>query len=86
MRIVIDPSRFRPLEAFKAGIAQTIREINAMPPAPGFDKVLVPGQSSARRVQAYRENGIEIVEHIYEYLVSDVVHNNNYDHKDPFAK
>lgn len=86
LHIVIDPSRFRPLEAFKADIAKTISEINAMQPAPGFDKVLVPGQSSARRVQAYRENGIEIVDHIYEYLVSDVIHNNNYDHKDAFAK
>lgn len=86
LHIVIDPSRFIPLAAFKAAISNTIKEINAMPPAPGFDKVLVPGQSSARRVKAYRENGIEIVDDIYEYLESDVIHNNNYDHKGAFAR
>lgn len=86
LHIVIDPSRFIPLAAFKASISQTVKEINAMPPAPGYDKVLVPGQSSARRVKAYRENGIEIVDDIYEYLESDIVHNNNYDNKGAFAR
>lgn len=86
LHIVIDPSRFIPLAAFTAAISRTIREINAMPPAPGFDKVLVPGQSSARRVNAYREKGIEIVDDVYEYLASDVIHNNNYDHKGAFAR
>lgn len=86
LHIVIDPARFRPLDAFKADIAATIRELNQSKPAPGFDQVLVPGQSSARRAKAYRENGIEIVDHIYDYLVSDTIHNNTYDHKDPFAK
>ncbi len=28
----------------------------------------------------------DIVDDIYEYLVSDVVHNNRYDNKDPFAE
>lgn len=86
LHIVIDPSRFIPLAAFAAAISQTIKDINAMPPAPGYDMVLVPGQSSARRAKAYRENGIEIVDDIYEYLESDVIHNNNYDHKGAFAR
>ncbi len=86
LHVVIDPSRFRPLEAFKHDISETIHEINAMKPAPGFDKVLVPGQSSARRVEAYEKEGIEIVDEIYNYLISDVIHNNRYDNKDSFAK
>lgn len=86
LHIVIDPARFRPLEAFKDDISATIREINSMPPAPGFDQVLVPGQSSSRRARAYEKEGIEIVDDIYNYLVSDVIHNNNYDNKDSFAK
>ncbi len=86
LHIVIDPARFRPFADFTRDISDTIKEINAMPPAPGFDKVLVPGQSSARRVAAYAKDGIEIVDHIYEYLISDVIHNNNYDGKGAFAK
>ena len=86
LHIVIDPSRFRPLEAFKHDISATIKEINGMTPAPGYDKVLVPGQSSARRVKAYEKDGIEIVDDIYNYLVSDDIHYNKYDNKDPFAK
>ncbi len=86
LHIVIDPARFISIEAFKAAISNMIVEINSMPPAPGFDKVLVPGQSSAARVAAYEKDGIEIVDDIYEYLVSDVIHNNNYGGKNPFAK
>lgn len=86
LHIVIDPSRFRPIEAFKHDISETIREINGMKPATGYDKVLVPGQSSARRVKEYEENGIEIVDDIYDYLVSDTIHFNKYDNKGAFAK
>jgi len=35
----------------------------------------------AEREQAYERDGIEIVNHIYEYLTIDVVHN-----KSPFTK
>ena len=85
LHIVIDPARFVGAEAFTAAISQNISEINNMVPATGNDKVLVPGQSSARRVQQYREKGIEIVDEIYAYLESDVIHNNAYDSKSPFA-
>ncbi|MFC0178950.1 ureidoglycolate dehydrogenase [Thorsellia kenyensis] len=86
LHIVFDPARFGAFEKFTQGIADTIREINDMKPAEGFDKVLVPGQSSAKRVAAYERDGIEIVDDIYNYLVSDVIHNNRYDHKSPFAE
>ena len=33
-----------------------------------------------------KEKGIEIVDDIYEYLISDTIHNNQYDHKNPFAE
>ena len=86
MHIVFDPARFRSFADFTRDVSNSIREINAMPPAPGFSAVLVPGQSSARRVAAYEKDGIEIVDHIHEYLESDVIHNNNYDGKGVFAK
>ncbi|ALC88939.1 ureidoglycolate dehydrogenase [Bacillus sp. FJAT-18017] len=86
LHIVINPEFFTNLQAFQEGIAATMKDLNNIKPAPGFDKVSYPGQRSAEREKKYEEDGIEIVDHIYEYLNSDVVHNNAYDNKSPFAK
>ncbi|GGJ96560.1 ureidoglycolate dehydrogenase [Lentibacillus kapialis] len=86
LHIVINPSYFTDLTTFKQNISQTMKDLNAVKPAPGFDHVSYPGQRSIERAKRYKENGIEIVDEIYEYLVGDAVHFNNYDHKDPFAK
>lgn len=86
LHIVIDPERFAGIDAFKESIAQTMKDLNTIKPATGFDKVYYPGQRSAERENKSEKDGIEIVDHIYEYLTSDVVHNNAYDNKSPFAK
>ncbi|RHW34834.1 ureidoglycolate dehydrogenase [Neobacillus notoginsengisoli] len=86
LHIVINPEYFTGLGAFKEAIAQTMQDLNNIKPAPGYKKVSYPGQRSAEREQAYERDGIEIVDHIYEYLTSDVIHNNAYDNKSPFAK
>lgn len=86
LHIVINPEYFTSLNAFKESINQTMEDLNNIKPAPGYNKVYYPGQRSAEREEAYEKDGIEIVDHIYEYLVSDVIHNNAYDHKSPFAK
>jgi len=85
LHIVINPEYFTGLSSFKEAIAQTIQELNNIKPAPGYDQVYYPGQRSAEREAAYEKDGIEIVDHIYEYLTSDVIHNNAYDNKSPFA-
>ncbi len=86
LHIVINPDFFTTLSAFQEGISTTMQDLNNIKPAPGYDKVYYPGQRSAERVKKYEENGIEIVDDIYEYLTSDVIHNNAYDHKNPFAE
>lgn len=86
LHMVIDPAKFTSLELFQENITNTMNDINAIPPAEGFDQVRYPGQGSAMREAAYDKDGIEIVDDIYNYLVSDVIHNNNYDAKDAFAK
>lgn len=86
LHIVIDPKYFTDLDLFQENITNTMNDINNMEPAPGFSDVRYPGQSSTLREAAYAKDGIEIVDDIYNYLVSDVVHNNNYDNKDAFAK
>lgn len=86
LHIVINPDFFSTIDQFKDNISQTMTDLNNVKPAPGFDQVFYPGQNLEEIEKEYEENGIEIVDDVYNYLVSDVVHNNSYDHKDPFAE
>ncbi|GGA66057.1 ureidoglycolate dehydrogenase [Ornithinibacillus halotolerans] len=86
LHIVINPEYFVGLKLFKESLTDSMHDLNKIKPAPGFKEVSYPGQRSADREKQNEENGIEIVDEILEYLKSDVVHNNRYDHKDPFAK
>ncbi|MFJ5770889.1 ureidoglycolate dehydrogenase [Psychrobacillus sp. NPDC093180] len=86
LHIVINPAFFTGIANFKNSITETMSDLNQIKPAPGFSKVLYPGQNNDIVIEDYKENGIEIVEDIYEYLKSDVIHNNQYDHKNPFAE
>ncbi|GGA66051.1 ureidoglycolate dehydrogenase [Ornithinibacillus halotolerans] len=86
LHVVINPAFFTNLDSFLEKITATMKELNEIKPAPGFDQVLYPGQPNDIQQEKYEREGIEIVDEILEYLKSDVVHNNQYDHKDPFAK
>lgn len=86
LHIVINPEYFTNLDKFKENILTTMSELNNVKPAPGFDHVSYPGQRSAEREENYKKQGIEIVDDIYQYLISDTIHNNAYDDQDPFAK
>ncbi|MTD30664.1 ureidoglycolate dehydrogenase [Planomicrobium sp. YIM 101495] len=85
LHIVINPAFYSDLETFKANIEQTMADMNNMKPAPGYESVQYPGQGSEARALASEENGIEIVDEIYEYLVSDAIHHDRYHNYDPFA-
>lgn len=85
LHLVIDPARFTNKEMFLANINAMMDDLNKVKPAPGFDKVLYPGQSSARREADQEANGVEIVDDIYNYLVSDAIHFDNYAGHDAFA-
>ncbi|WP_094606793.1 Ureidoglycolate dehydrogenase (NAD(+)) [Sporomusa silvacetica DSM 10669] len=86
LHIVINPEYFTDMNEFLQNITNTMDDLNKVKPAPGFDSVMYPGQSSMIREQNYEKNGIEIVDDIYNYLISDVIHNNAFDHKGAFAK
>ncbi len=47
--IVIDPSCFVGLEEFKEQMSQTLDELGAVRPAPGYDKVYYPGERALAR-------------------------------------
>lgn len=86
LHIVINPAYFTDLHEFLLNINQTMTDLNNIKPAPGFAAVMYPGQSSLIREHNYEREGIEIVDDVYNYLVSDVIHNNAYDKKGAFAR
>lgn len=85
LHIVINPEYFTDLATFKKNVKQTMSDLKGIKAAPGFDRVYYPGEITHAIEQDYDENGIEIVDDIYNYLVSDVIHHNNYDNKNTFV-
>lgn len=86
LHIVINPEYFTDLGVFLQNISNTMDDLSQIKPSTGFDAVKYPGQSSLEREKNYEKNGIEIVDDVYNYLISDVIHNNAYDKKGAFAK
>ncbi len=86
IHIVIDPARFTDLELFKMNVSQCMGELNEMKPAAGYDKVYYPGErAELRKQEQHDKGGIEIVDSIYEYLLSDDIHYDRYDNKNALA-
>ena len=66
--LAIDPGAFRPPEEF-ARYAETIADrLKAIPPAPGFSEVLVPGEPEARTREARSRDGIPLPERTWEAI------------------
>lgn len=86
LHIVIDPSRFTDMKTFKETMSKTFDELKLIKPAQGFDEVNYPGERALLRKAEYDKNGIEIVDEIYEYLISNEIHYDNYDNKNKFAE
>ncbi len=54
--VVLDVSRFLPLEEFRAHVDQLIADVHGSALAPGFERIYVPGEiEAARREQRLRE-------------------------------
>ncbi|HCG62530.1 MAG: lactate dehydrogenase [Spirochaetae bacterium HGW-Spirochaetae-4] len=64
--MVIDPSVFG--EGYKERTQQMIDELHAQEPAPGFDKVLIPGELEHMKMEASKVDGIEIAKSIVDFL------------------
>ncbi|MGL4859687.1 MAG: ureidoglycolate dehydrogenase [Enterobacteriaceae bacterium] len=85
LHIVLNPSYFTDADLFRQHISDTMDELNAIKPAPGVSQVRYPGQSSNSKEELSEKEGIEIVDEIYNYLISDAIYNKSYDNKSPFA-
>lgn len=84
--LLIDPARFTDSEVFKENIDKMVDELHEIEPAKGFDQVYYPGELSQTRYDKYMAEGIPIAASIYDYLVSDTVHFNQYGGKGAFAE
>lgn len=85
IHIVINPEFFAGLDSFYQTMENMVAEIHGMKPAEGFDQVYYPGERSDSVEAKYEKNGIPIVKDIYDYLVSEDIHYDHYDHMNAFA-
>ena len=67
--MVIDPSDFTDVSAFRARVDSFIDIVRAFPPAPGFDEILVPGEIEWRKYEKARVEGFKIGENLYQALL-----------------
>lgn len=64
----IDIARFTDGESFARNMARMMDDLHGMPPAPGFNRVMLPGEPESLRERQRREHGIPISEELYAYL------------------
>lgn len=83
LHLVINPAFFSSCELFRKHISQTMQELNAVKPAPGFKQVYYPGQDQDIKQKNADMNGIDIVDDIYQYLISDTLYLKSYETKIP---
>ena len=57
------------MDEFEALGAEMERRVRAVPPAPGFDEVIVPGDPEARNRAERTRNGIPITDEIWASLL-----------------
>ncbi len=69
LMIAIDPSTFTSVEGFKASIDAMIDDLHREPPGPGYEKVYVPGELELIRQKANLENGVPVLDSIYNWLL-----------------
>jgi uncharacterized oxidoreductase len=58
--LALDVARFRSLESFGARVDEVIEAMHAVPPASGFDRVLVPGEPELAVQQRREREGIPV--------------------------
>jgi LDH2 family malate/lactate/ureidoglycolate dehydrogenase len=66
--IAVDATTFHPMDAFGHSADETITRVKAVPPAKGFDAVLIPGEPE-QRSKAERLAGIPVPEATWSAIV-----------------
>lgn len=66
----LEASTFRPLAEYEKALARTLGRIKAVPPGPGFEEVLVPGEPEARCRRRREAEGIPIPEDTWQAVTN----------------
>ncbi len=66
--IAIDPGIFRSAADYGADVDSVFERMEAVPPAPGFDGVMIPGEPERRSRAAHAGRGIELAEATIQFL------------------
>jgi LDH2 family malate/lactate/ureidoglycolate dehydrogenase len=64
----VDAAVFRPFADYATAMAKTLGRIKAVPPAPGFDEVMLPGEPEDRNRVKRAESGIPIPDDTWRAL------------------
>jgi hydroxycarboxylate dehydrogenase B len=67
--VALDPGLFRPAEAAVASAGRTVRAVRDLPPAPGFERVLAPGDPEARS-RDERTRAIPLPDETWRHIVA----------------
>jgi LDH2 family malate/lactate/ureidoglycolate dehydrogenase len=68
--ITFDPATFAPRDAYLAETDKVLERIKAVPPAPGFQEVLLPGEPELRSRERRGREGVPIPEATWAALVN----------------
>ena len=66
--MAIDPSRFMPIEQFKAAVAHMVQGIKQSQRMPGVEEILVPGELEFRKRQESLQDGIPLAQATVDIL------------------
>jgi ureidoglycolate dehydrogenase (NAD+) len=66
----IDVARFVPLDAFTAALDGLAAQLRSVPPASGFDEVLLPGEPEERNEARNRRDGVPIHDELHRDLLA----------------
>ena len=67
--LVLNVSTFTPLEAYQQGVRAFMDGIKSIPPAPGFDEVLVPGDYEHRSRLQRLAHGVDVPDTTYQQIL-----------------
>jgi ureidoglycolate dehydrogenase (NAD+) len=66
----ISVEAFMPVAEFLSRMDQKERETREGPPAPGFERVSMPGDGTHERMATHREHGIPLTDEVYADLLA----------------
>ena len=71
LMLALDIEAFSSVKDYRDRAGRYLERVRAVPPAEGFDKVMVPGEPERAREQERRRSGLTIPDSVWNALVSE---------------